>query len=231
MNIKHIAAGITAAVIMGAMSVTAFAAQKESPLQMAAYAIDDSLSTAWGENRNVSYTEDENKIYIIIWDDGVNEKTIENVNNWDAVRDDKIKMFNAYYTVFDQVGIKDGHMSLQYTDEAKQFSFLTIEDGKVVNDYVKNKEMMKTKEALGYLDASSQEQMKMIAKQIGSTPDHLFFVTKGTLNQTENVAYYGYKDQEGNEADIRLVFFDDGHVIGLNPDNTVLDVTNYFKEN
>ena len=54
MNIKHIAAGITAAVIMGAMSVTAFAAQKESPLQMAAIAIDDSLSTAWGENRNVS---------------------------------------------------------------------------------------------------------------------------------------------------------------------------------
>ena len=78
MNIKHIAAGITAAVIMGAMSITAFAAQKESPLQMAAIAIDDSLSTAWGENRNVSYTEDENKIYIIIWDDGVNEKTIEN---------------------------------------------------------------------------------------------------------------------------------------------------------
>ena len=77
MNIKHIAAGITAAVIMGAMSITAFAAQKESPLQMAAIAIDDSLSTAWGENRNVSYTEDENKIYIIIWDDGVNEKTIE----------------------------------------------------------------------------------------------------------------------------------------------------------
>ena len=70
----------------------------------------------------------------------------------------------------------------------------------------------------------------MIAKQIGTTPDHLFFVTEGTLNQTENVAYYGYKDQEGNEADIRLVFFDDGHVIGLNPDNTVLDVTNYFKE-
>ena len=93
---------------------------------------------------------------------------------------------------------------------------------------MKNKEMMKTKEALGYLNASSQEQMKMIAKQIGTTPDHLFFVTKGTLNQTENVAYYGYKDQEGNEADIRLLFFDDGHVIGLNPDNTVLDVTNYF---
>ena len=156
MNIKHIAAGITAAVIMGAMSVTAFAAQKESPLQMAAIAIDDSLSTAWGENRNVSYTEDENKIYIIIWDDGVNEETIENVKNWDAVRDDKIKMFNAYYTVFDQVGIKDGHMSLQYADEAKQFSFLTIEDGKVVEDYMKNKEMMKTKEALGYLKASNQ---------------------------------------------------------------------------
>ena len=186
MNIKHIAAGITAAVIMGAMSVTAFAAQKESPLQMAAIAIDDSLSTAWGENRNVSYTEDENKIYIVIWDDGVDEKTIENVNNWDAVREDKIKMFNAYYTVFDQLGIKDGHMSLQYADETKQFSFLTIEDGKIVNDYVKNKEMMKTKEALGYLDASNQEQMKMIAKQIGSTPDHLFFITKGTLNQTEN---------------------------------------------
>ena len=230
MNIKHITAGITAAVIMGAMSITAFAAQNESKLQMAALAIDDSLSTAWGENRNVSYTDDENKIYIIIWDDGVNEETINNVNNWDAVRDDKIKMFNSYYTVFDQLGIKDGHMSLQYADETKQFSFLTIEDGKVVSDYMKNKEMMKTKEALGYLKASNQEQMKMIAKQIGTTPDHLFFVTEGTLNHSENVAYYGYKDQEGNEADIRLVFFDDGHVIGLNPDNTVLDVTNYFKE-
>ena len=84
MKIKTIAAGIAAAVMMGVMSISAFAAEKKpEPLIQAAAAIDDSLETVWGENRNVSYTLEDNAIFIALWDKGVNEDTFGGINNWD----------------------------------------------------------------------------------------------------------------------------------------------------
>lgn len=227
MKIKTIAAGIAAAVMVGVMGVTAFAAEKKpEPLIQAAAAIDDSLETVWGENRNVSYTLEDNAIFIALWDKGVNEDTFGGINNWDAVKEDKMNLYKAYYGVFDQAGIKDGHLTLQYTNDTRTKSLFTIRDGEVVYDYAMENADSST--VTDYLKASESVQKARLAEYTGCQPKNLFFVGTGKLNEEHPVAIYGCTDSSGNEADLRLLLFADGAVVGYNPDGSCIEVANCF---
>ena len=227
MKIKTIAAGIAAAVMVGVMGVTAFAAEKKpEPLIQAAAAIDDSLETVWGENRNVSYTLEDNAIFIALWDKGVNEETFGGINNWDAVKEDKMNLYKAYSGVFDQAGIKDGHLTLQYTNDTRTKSLFTIRDGEVVYDYAMENADSST--VTDYLKASESVQKARLAEYTGCQTKNLFFVGTGKLNEEHPVAIYGVTDSSGNEADLRLLLFADGAVVGYNPDGSCIEVANCF---
>ncbi len=228
MKIRTIAAGITAAVMMGAMSITAFAAETTEPLIQAAAAIDESLESIWGQNRDVSYTLDNNSIDIALWDDGINEENFGAVNNWDKVREDKLNLYNAYATVFDQVGIKDGDLTMYYLDDSQSYSLLTIHDGKVIYDY-SDYYAANDKEANGnFVKCSEATQKARIAEHTGCKAEDLFFVKNGRVDETDPVVLYDCKDSKGNEADLRLMLFEDGSVMGYTPDNIVIDATNCF---
>ena len=77
---------------------------------------------------------------------------------------------------------------------------------------------------------SEEEQKSVIADWVGCDAENLEYDGDGTFNDTESVAIYSFIDEGGSEADIRLLLFDDGDIVGFTPDNEVIDVEGYFAQ-
>lgn len=196
-----------------------------SLLGQAAAAVDDRMEEIWGENRRVSYTEENNTIYIVIWEDGVDSEKVRSIQNWDELKDDKMKMCVELQEVFDQLGIKDGHMVVQYGSVSENTSFLTIEDGEVTYDVLAadSTKEVENGEAGGALVMTPEEQSEAIAKYLECKPENVVFYDTGTFNEEERVAIFRYVDDGGNEADLLLLLFDDGSLYGYTPEKELVD--------
>ena len=196
-----------------------------SLLGQAAAAVDDRMEEIWGENRRVSYTEENNTIYIVIWEDGVDSEKVRSIQNWDELKDDKMKMCVELQEVFDQLGIKDGHMVVQYGSVSENTSFLTIEDGEVTYDMfaADSEKEVENGEAGGALVMTPEEQSEAIAKYLECKPENVVFYDTGTFNEEERVAIFRYVDDGGNEADLLLLLFDDGSLYGYTPEKELVD--------
>lgn len=95
------------------------------------------LNSVWGELNRVNYTDDEDgaSITIYLWEEGVNSETIQNVNNWDAVREDKINTYNSYVDVLNELGFGENVLlTLMYISPEEELSFLTISGGEITYD-------------------------------------------------------------------------------------------------
>ena len=196
-----------------------------SLLGQAAAAMDDRLEEIWGENRRVSYTEETNTVYIIIWEDGVDSEKIRSIQNWDEFKEDKRKMSEDFQKIFDQAGIKDGHIIVQHASATEDISFLTIEDGEVTYDMfaADSAKEVENGEAGGALVMTPEEQSEAIAKYLECKPENVVFYDTGTFNEEERVAIFRYVDDEGNEADLLLLLFDDGSLYGYTPEKELVD--------
>ena len=196
-----------------------------SLLGQAAAAMDDRLEEIWGENRRVSYTEETNTVYIIIWEDGVDSEKIRTIQNWDEFKEDKRKMSEDCQAILDQAGIKDGHVIVQHASATEDISFLTIEDGEVTYDMfaADSEKEVENGEAGGALVMTPEEQSEAIAKYLECKPENVVFYDTGTFNEEERVAIFRYVDDEGNEADLLLLLFDDGSLYGYTPEKELVD--------
>lgn len=100
----------------------------------AAMMMDADLNNIWGPAKHVSYAKDVSSITVNMWDEGINADTLEHINNWADVRQDKIEIFNLYVRSLKDLGLNDALLTLQYTDEKEERSFLTIEGGEITYD-------------------------------------------------------------------------------------------------
>ena len=207
---------------------------EENPLIQAAAAIDDDLAATWGDSRNVSYTLEENTVYIQVWEEGINTETIKDVNNWEDVKQGLLEDYDIYADIMNKTLTEEGHLYLQFVSDAQDKAFFSIVDGEVVYDVFADENAagaeIEEDEESGYLALSVEEQKPLLAEFLGCKPENLEFVDNGTYDDKEPVAIYRHVDAEGNESDIRILLFDDGTVFGFTPENEVIEVKNYFAE-
>ena len=96
--------------------------------------LDSDLMEYWGESSKVTYNEKDNSIHISMWDEGSTNDTINQINNWDEVKQDKIELYNYYAEILETLGAADVHMTMQYVADQGDAAFLTIIDGEIVYD-------------------------------------------------------------------------------------------------
>ena len=182
----------------------------------------------------IRYTLEENTIYVQVWEEGTTAESVKDFDNWENFQTSFMETFDAYYAYFEANQIKDGHLYLQYVSEAQDIAFLTIVDGEVTYDVFEDGEGAGTEVAQdtesGYLMLSEEEIKPMLAEYLGCGPENLEFVDNGTYDDKEPVAIYRQVDEAGNESDIRILLFDDGSVLGYTPEETVIDVKDFFAQ-
>ena len=187
----------------------------------------------WSELRDVSYTLEEDSIYVSLWADGINNETIDDVNNWDEVRNAFDGFAEECADILENAGVENGHVWLYLVSDTTDDVYLAYRDNKAVWDYFDNQGKSVAHldgESGGYLVMSEEEQKSIIADWVGCSAEDLEYIGDGTFNDTESVAIYSFIDEEGSEADIRLLLFDDGNIVGFTPDNEVIDVEGYFAQ-
>ncbi|MBR3525784.1 MAG: hypothetical protein IKO11_08045, partial [Lachnospiraceae bacterium] len=202
-------------------------------LQEAAIAVDDLLVREWGELRDVTYTLDENTIYVSLWADGINNETIDDVTNWDEVTNMFDYLADGCADIMKDAGLEDGLVRLHFVSDETNDAYLIYENKDVVWDYFANESDgadVQGGESGGYLIMSEEEQKAAIADYVGCDADNLEYVGDGTYNNEESVSVYSYVDNGGGEADIRFLLFDDGIVLGYTPDGNVISVEGYFAQ-
>ncbi len=96
--------------------------------------MDADLNNTWGPDKDVSYARDGSSITVSLWQEGLTADKMENINNWDEVREHKIDTYNLYVRVLDDFNMSDTLLTLQFTDDANELSFLTIESGEITYD-------------------------------------------------------------------------------------------------
>ena len=96
--------------------------------------MDADLNNTWGPDKDVSYARDGSSITVSLWQEGLTADKMENINNWDEVREHKIDTYNLYVRVLDDFNMSDTLLTLQFTDDANELSFLTIESGEFAYD-------------------------------------------------------------------------------------------------
>ena len=99
--------------------------------------IDADLNSVWGPEKSVRYTDDENgtTLTVFLWEEGITSETIGNVNNWEAVREDKVRRYNNYVDILNELGMGDTVLlTLMYISPEEDLSFLTITGGEITYD-------------------------------------------------------------------------------------------------
>ena len=96
--------------------------------------MDTDLLLYWGENRKVTFNENDESIYIMLWDTGVNSDNIQQTNNWQEMRNEKLNLASFYRDSLEELGASDVHLILQYVADEDDAAFLTIVDGEVAYD-------------------------------------------------------------------------------------------------
>ena len=94
----------------------------------------DLLFSYWGENRMVTFNEDDGSIIVVIWDTGLNSDNIKNSTNYDEVRDSFVELADFYTDSLEELNASDVHLILQYVADEDDAAFLTIVDGELVYD-------------------------------------------------------------------------------------------------
>ena len=61
-------------------------------------------------------------------------ETIQTTKNWDAVREDKIAIYNSYAGALEEFGFEELSLELLYISPEEDISFLTISDGEIIYD-------------------------------------------------------------------------------------------------
>ena len=203
------------------------------PLREAAIAVDDLMVQEWSELRDVSYTLEENSIYVSLWADGINNETIDDVSNWEEVQNAFDDFAEECADILKNAGVENGHVWLYLVSDTTDDVYLAYKDNREVWDYFDNKGKSVAHldgDSGGYLVMSEEEQKSVIADWVGCDAENLEYDGDGTFNDTESVAIYSFIDEGGSEADIRLLLFDDGDIVGFTPDNEVIDVEGYFAQ-
>ena len=93
-------------------------------LQEAAIAVDDYLVREWGELRDVTYTLDENTIYVSLWADGINNETIDDVTNWDEVTNMFDYLADGCADIMKDAGLEDGLVRLHLVSDETNDAYL-----------------------------------------------------------------------------------------------------------
>lgn len=204
-------------------------------LEQAALEIDDYLDEEWGDLRKVTYTLEEDTVYTILWADGINSGTIDDVTDWDEVRSFFDGLAEDCTEIMKNNGLENGHVYLQLVSDVEDDTYLIYVDRDVTWDYFGDADQQDNADGQaqagasgGYLIMSEEEQKAVIADWVGCAPENLFYVGDGTYDNSESVSVYGYVDNGGGEADIRLLLFDDGEVYGFTPDRELINVEDYF---
>ena len=98
--------------------------------------IEADLNNMWGPNRSVriAETDEGEMIRVFLWDDDVTSETIQTTKNWDAVREDKIAIYNSYAGALEEFGFENLSLELLYISPEEDLSFLTIADGEIIYD-------------------------------------------------------------------------------------------------
>ena len=96
--------------------------------------MDADLNNIWGESKHVTYAKDGSSITVNQWDEGINADTIQNIKNWETVKKDKLALSDIYESVLQNFNMDEVDLTIQYTDEQEERSFLTIENGEITYD-------------------------------------------------------------------------------------------------
>ena len=97
--------------------------------------IDADLNYKWGKNKDVRYSEDGSGITIFLWDDGITSEVFKNINNWDALKEEKVNLYNTYVSVLEEFNMSsDVPLTLKYISYDEDISFLSISGGEIVYD-------------------------------------------------------------------------------------------------
>ena len=108
-----------------------------TPLEAAAYDIADDLEENWSGGYHVSYTEEENTVYVQCWDGNIDSETIADITNWDEMLDSFGAISDMCLACLAEEGVEDGHAMVQYVsgEEEDAESFLDIYDGEITYSY------------------------------------------------------------------------------------------------
>ena len=98
--------------------------------------IDADIKSFWGDERDVRWLDDgENRsLSIFMWEDGVNEETIQDVNNWDEVTTARINLYNAYIDALEEFDMDDVILNLFYISDNQETGLFCIEGGEITYD-------------------------------------------------------------------------------------------------
>jgi hypothetical protein len=100
--------------------------------------MDADQQNIWGPNHHVFYGKiqdsDKSGITVNMWDEGIDADSIKSVNNWDALRQDKIDLYKLYTEVLENFHMDDIVLTMHFCDAKEETSFLTIEDGEITYD-------------------------------------------------------------------------------------------------
>jgi len=101
--------------------------------------MDADQQNVWGPNHHVFYGKiqdsDKSGITVNMWDEGIDADSIKSVNNWDALRQDKIDLYKLYSNVLENFHMDDDIvLTMHFCDAKEETSFLTIEDGEITYD-------------------------------------------------------------------------------------------------
>lgn len=99
--------------------------------------IDADLNSSWGPEKSVRLTEEDGVpgITVFLWEDGITSETIGSITNWDAVRENKINIYNMYVDILEEFNMSDDVlMTVKYISPDEDLSFLTISGGEIVYD-------------------------------------------------------------------------------------------------
>ena len=103
----------------------------------AALMIDADLNNLWGENRSVRVveTDEGQELRVFTWDEGVNSENIQSVDNWDALRENQIALYNNYAGALADFGMDDLGLTMMYISRSEEISFLTLGSGEILYDF------------------------------------------------------------------------------------------------
>ena len=98
--------------------------------------IDADIKSFWGDERDIRWLDngETRSLSIFMWEEGIDEETIHDVDNWDEVRTGRIDLYNMYIDALDEFNMNDVILNLYYTSDDQETGFFCIERGEITYD-------------------------------------------------------------------------------------------------
>ena len=111
--------------------------EESKPLAAAAIDIYEDLQENWSGECRVTYTEEENTVYVQCWDDGIDSENIAEISNWDEMLQGFAAMSEMCTECLKENGVEGGHSIVQYVsgEEEDAECFLEFEDEDLTYSY------------------------------------------------------------------------------------------------